>query len=155
MSGREQPPEPAAELLAVARRVVPGWLRRITQEAAARGGADMAALTDEIDAMVAATAHQVVASLEELLGLDVDEQTTNPLQVLRGAVAAPTALLRANDVAARPADPFLVERFPDDIYGIGPAAWSDVDPELHEPGMIWGAWKAMTILRRRRDEGLR
>ncbi len=155
MSGREQPPEPAVELIAVARRVVPGWLRRITLEAARRGGADVAALTDEIDAMVAATAHEVVASLEELVELDVDEQTANPLQVLRAAVVAPTALLRAKGVAARPADPFLVERFPDDVYGIGPAAWSDVDPELHEPGMIWGAWKAMTILRRRREEGLR
>jgi hypothetical protein len=41
------------------------------------------------------------------------------------------------------------------VFGLGPASWTDVDPELHEPGITWGAWKAMTVLRRRRDEGLR
>ena len=31
----------------------------------------------------------------------------------------------------------------------------DVDPALHEPGIVWGAWKAKTILDRRRAEGHR
>ena len=155
MSGREQPPEPVAELIAAARRVVPGWLRRITVDAARRGGADVGALDADIDAMVASTSPEVLAALEDLLGRDVDDQLLNPLHLLRDAVAAPTELLRANGVRARPVDPFLVERFPDDVYGIGPAAWSDVHPDLHEAGMVWGAWKAMTVLRRRREEGLR
>ena len=155
MAGREQPVEPAAELLAVARRVVPDWLRRVTVQAAARGGVDATGFADEIGRVADAAADAVLRQLHELLERDVDEQTANPLQVLRGAIAAPTELLRSQGVPARPADPFVVERFPDDVYGIGPAAWSDVAPELHEPGMLWGAWKAMTVLQRRRDEGLR
>ena len=50
---------------------------------------------------------------------------------------------------------FAAAHFPDDVFGLGPAAWSDVDPELHDAGITWGAWKALTILRRRRDAGLR
>jgi hypothetical protein len=38
---------------------------------------------------------------------------------------------------------------------LGPATWSDVHPDLQEPGLAWGAWKAMVVLRRRRDEGRR
>jgi hypothetical protein len=44
---------------------------------------------------------------------------------------------------------------PDDLYGLGPATWSDIDPAMHDPGIAWGAWKAMTVLQRRRDEGRR
>ena len=155
MSGREQLPEPAAQLLDVARRVVPRWLTRITVEAAARGGVDPASFGDEIEAVARESTASTLAELEALLALDVDEQPVNPLTVLRGAIAGPTALLRRHGVRPRPVDPFIVERFPDDVYGLGPAAWADIDQELHEPGMMWGAWKAMTVLRRRRDEGLR
>lgn len=155
MSGREQLPEVPAQLLDVARRVVPGWLTRITAEAAARGGVDPASFGAELDDVVGEATAATVTELEALLALDVDEQPVNPLSVLRGAIAGPTELLRRHDVRPRPVDPFITERFPDDVYGLGPAAWADIDQELHEPGMLWGAWKAMTVLQRRRDEGLR
>lgn len=153
MPEREQ--LPAVELVAVARRTVPGWLNRITVEAARRGGVDATAFADEIATMADDVSARACDELAELLAVDVDEQTTNPLSVLRGAVAAPTELLAARGVPPRPADPFHVERFPDDVYGLGPATWADIHPDLHEPGMLWGAWKAMTVLQRRRDEGLR
>jgi hypothetical protein len=35
------------------------------------------------------------------------------------------------------------------VYGLSPATWTDVDPDLHEPGIVWGAWKAKTVLDRR------
>ena len=155
MTSDVQPDEPPAELLAVARDVVPGWLRRITIAAASIDGEPSAELTAEIDAMVDGHAHRLLADLATLLAADVDEQPTNPLSVLRSGVAAPTALLRAHDVPVPPPDPFGAERFPDDVYRLGPATWADIDPAMHEPGLTWGAWKAMTVLRRRRDEGLR
>ena len=42
---------------------------------------------------------------------------------------------------------------PDDVYAIGPLAWSDLGEEVHEAGITWGAWKAATVLVRRRAEG--
>lgn len=147
----EQLPDPAADLLATAERVVPDWLRRITLDAARRGGVDPARLEADLEARVGALAAEACAELGALLRLDVDEQATTPLAILRGAVAGPTDLLAGHGVPPRPADPSLVERFPADVYGLGPAAWADIDPALHEPGMVWGAWKAMTVLRRRRD----
>jgi hypothetical protein len=42
---------------------------------------------------------------------------------------------------------------PDDVYGIGPAHWNDIDESLTEPGIVWGAAKASTVLQRRRAEG--
>ncbi len=155
MSGREQLPEVAVELVEVAERVVPAWLTRITVDAAIRSGLEPASIAAEIEAVVRDASATTLAELESLLLLDVDQQAVNPLTVLRGAIAGPTELLRRHGARPRPVDPFIVERFPDDIYGVGPAAWADVHPDLHEPGMLWGAWKAMTVLQRRRDEGLR
>lgn len=155
MTSDVQPDEPPADLLAVARDVVPAWLRRITVAAASADGEPGAELVAAIDAMVDESADRLLADLATLLATDVDEQPTNPLSVLRAGIAAPTALLRAHGVPVPPPDPFAAERFPDDVYRLGPATWADIDPAMHEPGLTWGAWKAMTVLRRRRDEGLR
>lgn len=154
MADREQLPEPTELLLATARRVVAPWLRRVTVDAARRGDVDPSDLTG-LDRMVETTAERTLDRLAHLLALDVDDQQSNPLSVLRSAVDGPTALLRSHGVEPRPIDPFLVERYPDDVYGLGPATWADIDDELHEPGITWGAWKAMTVLQRRRDEGRR
>ena len=147
--------EPAAALLAVARTTVPGWLRRITLAAAARADETSAEFADAVDQMVSTAAPKILDRLAELLATDVDRQPTNPLSILRDGVAAPTAVLLSHQVPVPMGDAFGSERFPDDVYRLGPATWADVDPELHEPGLLWGAWKAMTVLRRRRDEGLR
>lgn len=147
--------EPAAALLASARATVPGWLRRITLTAASRSDGLPADLAADVEQMVLTATPELLDRLAELLATDVDRQSTNPLSILRDGVAAPTAVLRSHRVPVPPADAFGSERFPDDVYRLGPATWSDVDPALHEPGLIWSAWKAMTVLRRRRDEGLR
>lgn len=150
-----QPCEPAAQLLAMAAEVAPGWMRRVTLQAAAAGGFGAEALAPKLEALVESESSLLVIALRQLLATDVDEQRTNPLSVFRDAVAAPTALLRSIGVPVPRSDQFTAERFPDDVYALGPAAWSDIDPRLHEPGLIWGAWKAMTVLRRRRAEGVR
>ncbi|MEO6653891.1 MAG: hypothetical protein ABIP17_14685 [Ilumatobacteraceae bacterium] len=149
--------EPARELLDAVRIAAPGWLRRITLDAAMlRRSEPLAAdFTDEIDEMSDATVVVLLDRLHELLVTDVDAQTTNPLSLFRDAVSAPTALLTSHGVPTPPVDGFAAERFPHDVYRLGPATWSDVDPSLHDPGITWGAWKAMTVLRRRRDEGVR
>ena len=148
-----QPPEPPAVLLDVSRRVVPAWLRRITVGACRRSGLDDAEFAEDLDAMVEHAAADVLERLAELMHTDVDEQRTTPLTLFRESVREPTSWLRAHDVQplGAPSD----GGFPDDIYGLGPATWSDIDPALHEPGVMWGAWKAMTVLARRRDDGLR
>jgi hypothetical protein len=155
VQGDDEPIEPARWLLDVTAAVAPGWLRRVTLAAAARGGVSIAPDDAEMAAVVDAACERLVAQLSELLAADVDDQRTNPLSLFRDAVAAPTQLLLERGVRPPATDRFTADHFPDDVFGLGPATWSDVDPELHEPGLTWGAWKAMTVLHRRRDEGLR
>jgi hypothetical protein len=64
-------------------------------------------------------------------------------------------VLRAAGAAEVRRDDFQRERFPDDVYDLAPATWSDLDPALHDPGITWGAWKAKIVLDRRRAEGKR
>ena len=86
---------------------------------------------------------------------DVDEQVGNPLAILRSLVHHPTAVLRSAGASPVPRDDFDVRNFPDDVYGLSPATFADVDPALHEPGLVWGAAKAHVHLARRRREGKR
>ena len=116
---------------------------------------------DPATALAAATAMadtgapEVIAELDAVLLVDVDEQRTNHLAVLRRHVAGPTAVLET--LGATPVRRDELERsiHPDDRYGLSPATWADVDGSLREPGLVWGAWKAATVLARRRSEGLR
>jgi hypothetical protein len=95
----------------------------------------------------------VLAELDRLLATDADAQTTNPLSVLRAAVRHPTEVLARHGVPHAARDDFAVRNFPGDVYALSPATWADVDESLQEPGLIWGAWKAKTVLDRRRAEG--
>lgn len=146
---------PAEELLAVAAEVTPAWLRRITIQAATIGGFEADRFEASLESMIEAESARLVQQLTDLLATDVDQQRTNPLALYRAAVAAPTELLRSIGVPPPPADVFIAERFPNDVYQLGPASFGDIDPRLSQPGLVWGAWKAMTVLHRRRDEGLR
>lgn len=132
------------------------WVRRSVDALLVAAAVDRtAAMADAIErAAVDARAH-VAAELAEFLALDVDDQRTNPLAVLRSAVRFPTEVLRAAGVPDLVRDDFEVRAFPSDVYRLSPATWRDVDESLHEPGIIWGAWKAKTVLDRRRAEGKR
>jgi hypothetical protein len=98
---------------------------------------------------------EVGAELRAFLALDVDEQRTNPLAILRAGVRYPTVVLREAGVPAVRRDEFKERAFPDDIYDLSPASWKDVDESVQEPGIVWSAWKAKTVLDRRREEGRR
>lgn len=141
------------QLLDAVAAVLPGWLERSVIRTSIRltGGCSQE-LRTAAAAMAARCAPSVMVSLEALLATDVDRQQSNPLSVLRGAVRYPTELL--SDAGLQPVrrDEFAVRAFPHDIYGISPATWTDIDESLLEPGLIWGAWKAKTVLDRRRSQ---
>jgi hypothetical protein len=149
-----QPFDPSADLLEVAERVTAPWLRRSLVQAAAVGGHRVDSWT-ELDDVIASTTTAILDRLRDLLATDVDEQRTNPLSIYRSNLGPATELLRRRSVSPPPTDRFSAERLPDDPYRLGPAAWTDIDPDLHAVGLVWGAWKAKTILDRRRDEGQR
>ena len=92
---------------------------------------------------------EIVTALRALLGTDAERQWTGPLAVLRRAVAYPTAVLREAGVPPVVRDEFGERNFPDDLYDLSPASFTDIDPSLHEPGLIWGAAKAHVVLTRR------
>jgi hypothetical protein len=143
--------EVARALLEAVDRALPGWVvAQVDRLTTAYGGrADPAAH----DAAVAAgerARERVGARLAALLEQDVDAQRVGPLTVLRGAVAEPTAVLRAAGVPEVVRDEFAERAFPDDVYDLSPAAWRDLGDEVHEAGLVWGAWKAKQHLDRRR-----
>ncbi len=83
-----------------------------------------------------------------LLKADIDDQRTTPLALLRTAVRYPTEVLRAAGVPPVERDPIQTRLLPDDLYDLSPASFADVDPALAEPGMVWGAAKALAHRRR-------
>ena len=93
---------------------------------------------------------EILPKVRELLALDIDEQRSGPLSLLRSAARFPTRVLLDAGVPTPVRDEFLQKQFPDDVYDLGPAAFADLDPSLHEPGLIWGAAKAHVHLARRR-----
>lgn len=138
-------------LLAAVDAAFEGWFRgRITAIASATG----AAVEDADAARVSAEAARwVSAELAGFLAVDVDEQRTNPLHLLRSASRFATGLLDAAGAARPVRDEFETRAMPDDVFAVGPLAWVDLGEDVHEAGISWGAWKAATVLTRRRAEG--
>lgn len=133
---------------------VPGWIERLVVE---RVRAWSGHVSPEVTAAAvtagAAAVADVVPRLRTLVETDLDEQRSNPLSLLRDATRFAHDVLAAAEVPALPRDQFSKRSFPDDVYGLVPAAWEDVDPALHEIGLTWGAAKAFLFKARRRAEG--
>jgi hypothetical protein len=144
----------ASALADAVERALPGWVERSVERlvVAFRGDVPAAVRSAAAEAGQRA-AVDVGGTVRALLEQDVDEQRTNPLAVLRGAVRYPAEVLRAAGVPPVVRGEWDERAFPDDDYGLAPATWSDIDPSLHEPGLVWGAAKAHTVLARRREEG--
>jgi len=87
-------------------------------------------------------ADELRTSLRALAALDVDAQQVTPLQLVRDAVAYPTAVLVQAGVPPVVRDDFAEERFPDDLYGLSPSSLRALGPEVAELGLAWGAAKA-------------
>jgi hypothetical protein len=129
---------------------LPGWVERSVARIlrAWTGGAPdpvVMAAAGEAGRRAAADVGDAVRALVEA---DVDEQRTTPLALLRRAVRYPTAVLRDAGVPPVERDPVQVRLLPDDIYDLSPASFADVDPALAEPGLVWGAAKALAHRRR-------
>jgi hypothetical protein len=130
---------------------IPGWIDRSVR----RVLADQGIAVDDVVAGRIRDAGRAARDsggrrVRDLLATDIDSQAGNPLAVLRSLVPHATAVLAS--AGARPVarDEFSVRHFPDDVYDLTPASFADVDPELHEPGLVWGAAKAHVHLARRR-----
>ncbi|HVM05009.1 MAG TPA: hypothetical protein VM242_07555 [Acidimicrobiales bacterium] len=148
---------PKAQALAAAvEQALPGWVERSVERllVAFTGAADPATMEEARSAGRRAAA-DVGARVRALLETDVDDQRTNPLAVLRTAVRYPTEVLARAGVPAVARDDFAAERFPDDVYDLSPAAFADVDPALHQPGLEWGAAKAWAHMQRHGRAGRR
>ena len=133
---------------------VPGWIEGLVltrvREWSGHVSAEVAA-----EAVVAAEAarSEVVPRMRRLLEADIDDQTANPLELLRRATGhAHDALVRIG-VPGVARDDFAQRSFPGDSYDLMPATWSDIHPDLHEIGLTWGAAKAFVHKARRRAEG--
>ena len=85
---------------------------------------------------------EVGPRIRALLSSDLDEQRSTPLSLVRGAVRFPTEVLVSLGARTVDRDPFDERAFPDDVYGLAPATFADIDESLVEPGIIWGAAKA-------------
>lgn len=128
---------------------IPQWVETCVERihTAWRGSTPVDVIEQAALAGTDATA-DVMPALRRLLASDVDDQWTNPLQLLRGAVRHPTAVLRAAQVPEVVRDEFAERVAPDDVYDLEPAGFADLGPDLQEVGLAWGACKARAHLRR-------
>ncbi|HMK10382.1 MAG TPA: hypothetical protein VK461_02240, partial [Acidimicrobiales bacterium] len=131
--------EPAETLAAAVEAALPGWVERSVARVVAVSGRVMDDdLRSAARAAGARARTEVGAAVRALLARDIDEQRTNPLSLLRGAVRYPTEVLRDAGVAVvAERDEFAQRAFPDDIYDLTPATWADIDPALQDPGITW------------------
>lgn len=142
----------ARALLEAVEASLPAWVERAVRQRWAEAGGG------EVPAEVAADARRagdrargdLVPLLEALLTTDVEAQRTNPLAIIRRATAYATEVLHEAQVPPLERDAEAVRLFPDDLYDLTPASFGDLDPSVHEPGLVWGAAKAHVILARRR-----
>lgn len=141
----------AEELAAAIEDALPGWVERCVARFVRIDGD----LVERVEAAGTIVRIEVGTAVRDLLERDLDDQRTNPLAIIRAGVHTPTELLQSLGVPPVERDEFEVRVFPNDIYGLAPASFVDVDPALHEPGLRWGAAKAFVFQQRRRIEGLR
>jgi len=147
----------ATDLADGVNRALPGWVVATVRQAY-RAGTTNEAPADVVSAAQeagVAAAADVGPKVRAMLALDIDEQRVNPLSIVRTATRYPTEVLRAAGVAPVARDATAVRQFPDDDYDVTPAFFADLDPDLHTPGLTWGAAKAHVHLARRRAAGQR
>ena len=132
-------------------RAVPAWVERSVRDllTAFAGQADPAALERAREAGRRAAA-EVGPDLRRLLAADVDRQWVNPLALVRQAVSYPAEVLAAAGVPPVVRDDYDEAHFPDDVYGLTPRTFTDLDPSLRDVALVWGAAKARASMVRHR-----
>jgi hypothetical protein len=144
----------AKRLLDVVVAAVPNWVDSSVRRIVRR---HVGVVNDDVAAAIVVAGKEaqqfVTERLSVLLAADVDQQTSNPLQILRDSARFPTQVLLGVGVPAPKRDHFDEQINPDDVFGLGPYTWRDLGEEVHDAGIEWGAWKAASVLSRRRSEG--
>ncbi len=130
---------------------LPAWAERSVRDllVAWQGSADPGLVARAGEEGLRAAA-EVGPELRRLLAEDVDRQWANPLAVVRRAVAFPAAVLRDAGVPAVVRDEYDEAHFPEDVYGLTPRTFTDLDPSLREVALVWGAAKARASMVRHR-----
>lgn len=142
----------AAALAAAVDATLAGWVERAvaTRWSAWQGTPAPAEVVARAQAAGERARAELIPELRALLATDVDAQRANPLAIVRRAVPHATAVLRDAGVPPVERDAQARRLFPDDDYDLTPATFGDLDPSVHEPGLVWGAAKAHVVLARRR-----
>ncbi len=147
----------AHALIAAVDAALPRWAERVVRERWREWAGTEP--SPELKAAAAAAGEraqaEIMPALRRLLEADVEAQRSNPLALVRAAVAHPTGVLADAGVPDVVRDADVQRLFPEDRYGLSPASFRDLDPSVHEPGLAWGAAKAHLILTRRRRSGTR
>ncbi len=138
----------SAALLDAVRSALPGWVQRSVISVATAYGIAAELAAAEARSAAADATDEVLGRLAVLFAQDIDDQRTSPLSVVRGAVPHATGALNRLGVPPVRRDAFDERLFPEDLYALVPASWREVDESLHEPGLVWGAWKAKQHLSR-------
>jgi hypothetical protein len=146
----------AAALADAVEAALPGWVERVVaQRMIAWSGCVPEAVATSAAAAGREARDAVAPRLRRLLATDVDDQRSTPLTIVRQAVPYATDVLARACVPAVVRDGVAERAFPDDVYDLAPVTLGDVQPDLVEPGLTWGAAKAHVVLARRRAEGRR
>jgi hypothetical protein len=139
--------ERAERLAAAIDEALVPWADALVRERAASAHV---VLDDDRLAAALASLRRCATDVRALLVRDLDDQPTTPLSVLRSGSTMLTTLLAEHGVAPVDRDAFDEDRFPADRYALGPFAWSDLGPEVHDAGIGWGAAKAFAHRARHR-----
>ena len=144
----------AGDLYQAVARAIPRWISTQVAEIASLSIDETSPEFQSALADVTERTHQVATqNLLSLLATDVDAQQSNPLHVLRASTSFATQMLQSFGVEPTRRDEYEVRAMPGDVFSIGPLTWIDLGEEVHDAGISWGAWKAATILTRRRADG--
>lgn len=92
----------------------------------------------------------ILGPLRALVAADLDDQRSTPLSIIRDAIPILSDALHNAGVAPVVRDEILERLEPDDVYGLSPASFADLGPDVADAGLVWGAAKAHVHLQRRR-----
>lgn len=92
----------------------------------------------------------VEQSIAVLVNADIDEPLSGPLERIRRAVEPLNDVLDELGAPQRPRDPVEAAMRPADRHALGPMTFRDLDDDVHDAGIAWGAAKAHLHLQRRR-----
>ncbi len=106
-------------------------------------------LAPELVAVLPEVERDVRERLDVLIYADVDTPLSGPLERIRQSVEPLGPALAELGVPRPVRDPFDERRRPDDWYALGPFAFADLGPAVHDAGMAWGAAKAFLHRSRR------